>query len=342
MEYENIFRAAQGLAELLGLDDIRTLEYGTMGNNERGWSGAEVRRIKVTYKNGESGTMILKKAEFKERMAMETLTEHGHANTPATFSEGLAAGAPEWMAMQDLGSKQDLVCADDKWMYRVAKALARIHTAYMGQREKMPWLPHADAAYWQRVTTKISIDHFERMVEERKSFGEEFGKYLPLLRRKAEIFSENMAALYRENESLTLTHGDLQTTDGAHIYNCSGTPFIIDFGWCRYAPFYVDLASYFSREEAGYYYRALASEGITLSFRDFDERLRAASPYYGFIYLYPSLMEWAEGPTERTGKRLLQMLKVILTGEFPEHRMNYSNRVFGKLLVEHQQGKLGK
>ena len=334
-------RAAQGLAELFGFGGIFALDHGTMNKDEQGWSGAEVRRVKVTYNNGKTGTMILKKAELKERLAMKMLTEDGHRNTPAAFSRDTVSDIPKWMAMQDLGRNPIPLYGGTKWMCGVAEALARIHTDHMGMQSTMQWLPHADAAYWTDITTRFSVDHFEHMVEENQNFSREFGAYLPLLRRIARGFVRDMVDLYHENDSLTLTHGDLQTIDGAHVYDHSGTPYIIDFGWCRYAPFYIDIAGYFSFEDARYYYQALISRGISLHIRDFDERLRAAFRYYGFIYLYPSLMQWSKGPTELTGKRLLQILKIILTGNFPERRARYSDELFVRLLAEHRQGKLG-
>lgn len=54
----------------------------------------------------------------------------------------------------------------------------------------------------------------------------------------------------------------------------------------------------------------------------------------------PGIAQWANGPTERTGKRLLQMLRIILTGSFPDHRNNYAPAPFEALLAKHRQGTL--
>lgn len=47
-------------------------------------------------------------------------------------------------------------------------------------------------------------------------------------------------------------------------------------------------------------------------------------------------MDWQDGPTNRIGKRLLQSLKIILDGDFPERRIHYSNFLFQKLVEEYK------
>ncbi|OME80233.1 hypothetical protein BK120_20645 [Paenibacillus sp. FSL A5-0031] len=312
-----------------------------MTDAERGWSGAEVRRIEVTYENGQKESMIFKEAALKERMVMKTLTDQGRLNTPAAFSLDLETDEPRWMAIEDLGSVKSPPSSVD-WSPRVAEALARIHARNMHRGQEMLWLPHADGQYWKNLVTKISVDHFETLMDQNPQFCREFGAYLPSLREKADTFARDMEALYDERESLTLTHGDLQSVDGPHIHYYNGKPYFIDFGWIYYAPFYIDLASYFNLEHAKLYYNELIANGISLSYDDFYERLRVAFRYSGLIYLYPSIRQWSIGPTELTGKRLLHMLKIVLTGEFPERRINYSSELFSKLLKEHKNGTLHK
>ncbi|WP_072733081.1 phosphotransferase [Paenibacillus sp. ov031] len=338
----NMIIIAQGLAEELQRGKIRHLEQGYMTDAERGWSGADVRRIEVTYENGQKESVIFKEAALKERMAMKTLTDQGHQNTPATFSLDLETDEPRWMAIEDLGSVKSPPPGVE-WSPRVAEALARIHALNMHRGSEMLWLPHADRHYWENyLVTQVSVDHFQTLIEQNPEFYREFGAYLPLLREKANAFARDMVALYDEKESLTLTHGDLQSVDGSHIHYYNGKPYFIDFGWCYYAPFYIDLASYFNLEDAKIYYKELIANGISLSYDDFYERLRAAFRYSGLIYLYPSIRQWSLGPTELTGKRLLHMLKIILTGEFPERRIDYSSKLFSKLLNEHKNGTLHK
>ena len=132
----------------------------------------------------------------------------------------------------------------------------------------------------------------------------------------------------------------IQMRDGAHIYCCCGTPRIIDFGFCRYAPFYIDLAGWFAREELKLYYDAMNKRGVSIKYADFEERARAAYRYNGFIYLCPSVMDWKEGATEQTGKRLMQALCIILHGDFPERNRVYSEELFSKILNEHRNGSI--
>ncbi|GAB6930668.1 hypothetical protein JCM10914A_46510 [Paenibacillus sp. JCM 10914] len=338
----NMIIIAQGLADVLQRGKVCQLEQGFMTDAERGWSGADVRRIEVTYENGQKESVIFKEAALKERMAMKTLTDQGHQNTPATYSLDIETDEPRWMAIEDLGSVKFPPPGVD-WSPRIAEALAKIHARNMRRGSQMPWLPHADRHYWKDyLVTKVSVDHFETFMEQTPEFCREFRAYLPTLREKANAFADDMAALYDEKNSLTLTHGDLQSVDGSHIHYYNEKPYFIDFGWCYYAPFYIDLASYFNFEDAKLYYNELIANGVSLSYDDFYERLRAAFRYSGLIYLYPSIRQWSLGPTELKGKRLLHMLKIVLTGEFPERRIDYSSKLFSKLLEEHKNGTLHK
>jgi len=331
----------QGLAEVLERGKVVQIESGRMTDAEQGYSGAALRRVVAVYEDGTKEAVILKESERKERLTMKTLTDQGHRNTPAAFSLDTETDAPRWMALEDVGSVKIPPPGVD-WTPRIAEGLASIHARNLQRGPEMPWLPHADPAYWHYIVTQISVDHVERLMVENKDFRSEFGAYLPDLREKANTFAREMAALYDEKDSLTLTHGDLQTVDGAHIHYVGDKPYLIDFGWCHYAPFYVDLASFFDLEGAKLYYTALTAQGVTLRYDDFYERLRAAFRYSGLSYLFPSLLQWGNGPTEQTGKRLLQMLKIILTGEFPERRIDYSRELFAKLVREHRNDVLGK
>lgn len=172
----------------------------------------------------------------------------------------------------------------------------------MGKGSRMPWLPVADGMYWQSVVTTPSVDHFERKMEQSACFRREFGQYLPELREAGKRYAQEMSMLSREQDCMTLTHGDLQMRDGTHVYCRNGTPRIIDFGFCRYAPFYIDLAGWFALEELKPYHRALCARGLSIRYDDFEERARAAARYNGFIYLCPSVMDWKEGPTQRDGR----------------------------------------
>ena len=334
-----IHETAQGLADVLGYGIVSHIEAENMADNEQGWSGAEVVRKKVFFKDGTNTSMIFKIAERKERCAMKLLTEQAQCS-PASFSCDVISDEPRWMALEDLGQQKPASPDDGMWLNKVAKNLASIHAANMGKGAEMPWLPVADGAYWQSVVTRISVAHFERKMKENLGFEQQFGKYLPKLQDAGCRFANDMTALYNEKEFLTLTHGDLQMHDGTHIYNCDGMPRIIDFGFCRYAPFYIDLAGWFTADNIKLYYDELSAKGIPIKYADFEERARTAFRYSGFIYLCPSVIAWQDGPTERTGQRLLQALKIIFDGDFPERKINYSNGVFQKLLKEYQTNTL--
>lgn len=336
----DIIAAAHGLAGILQRGPICELRSRTMSSGEQGFSGAEVRRFEVVYENGGRETMIAKHAPLKERMAMKTLTDQGHLNTPAAFCVDYSSPEAKWMVLQDVGSMDKPPPGTD-WIPLIADALAGIHVRNLQRGVEMPWLPHADRRYWKEyLLTQITVDHFEALMEKNPDFAKEFGKYLPALRKKAETFADDMCALYDEGDSLTLTHGDLQTVDGSHVHYHHGNPYIIDFGWCHYAPFYIDLASFFSLDDAKHYYGALRARGVPINYADFCERYRAAIRYSGFIYLYPSLVKWASGPTASTGKRLIQMLRIILSGDFPERKIHYSDKLFETLLLAHRKGAL--
>lgn len=329
-----LHKTAQGLANILGYGTVRYIGAETMAENERGWSGAEVVRKRVYFQDGSSVSMIFKIAEWKERCAMKRLTEQAQ-HTPAAFPLDCVSDEPRWMALEDLG-QPSAAPANPMWLYKAAESLAAIHAENMGKHLDMPWLPVADNIYWESVVTTLSVVHFERKMAESPKFEREFGKYLPKLQAAGHQFVRDMTALCEEKEFLTLTHGDLQMLDGAHIYNRDGTPYIIDFGFCRYAPFYIDLAGWFTADNLKLYYDALLACGISLKYSDFEERARTAFRYHGFIYLCPSVMDWRDGPTERTGKRLLQVLKIILDGDFPCRTLNYSNELFRALQNEYK------
>ena len=142
-----------------------------MTEAERGWSGAEVRRMEVTYTSGRQESMIFKETPLKERMVMKRLTDQGHRNTPAAFSLDTESDEPRWMALEDVGSIKTPPRGEE-WSPKVAEALARIHTRNLHRGSEMPWLPHADRAYWERyLVTKVSGDHFESLRSKTRILG---------------------------------------------------------------------------------------------------------------------------------------------------------------------------
>lgn len=297
-------RYANKLSCILNMGSIATVNECPMNPDERGFSGATLIRLDVVFNDGHPGSFICKKAELKERMVMQTLTEQGHAYTPAAYSEDCVLDEPMWMIQQDMGKRISAPNDNFQWMKRVAEALAEIHGNNMNRGKEMPWLPCADADYWEKIVTQISVDHFEREVCENRIFARQYGAYLPKLREAGNAFAHDMTALSEETQWLTLTHGDLQNIEGDHVYNIMGKPYIIDFGFTRYAPFYIDLVDYFSFENAILYHKALTARDFTLNLADFEERFRAAYRYPCFIYMFPSIIQWKHGSEERLLKLL--------------------------------------
>lgn len=300
-------RYASKLSCILNMGSIAAVNERPMRPNEQGFSGAKLIRLEVVFNDGHSGSFICKKTGLIERMVMQTLTEQGHAYTPATYSEDCVLDEPTWMIQQDLGKRVGAPNNSIQWMECVADALAEIHGNNMNRGKEMPWLPRANADYWDKIVTQISVDHFEKAVCEDRGFARQFGAYLPKLREAGDAFARDMTALSKETQWLTLTHGDLQNIDGDHVYNIQGKPYIIDFGFARYAPFYIDLVDYFSFEDAVLYHRALTAKGFPLNLKDFEERFRTAYRYPCFIYMFPSIMQWKQGSEERLLKLLHRM-----------------------------------
>jgi len=168
-----------------------------MTEAERGWSGAEVRRVEVIYENGRTESMVFKEAALKERMAMKTLTDQGHRNTPAAFSQDTETDEPRWMAIEDVGSLKSPPPGTD-WSPKIAQALSGIHARNLQRGSEMPWLPHADPHYWKDyIVTQVSVDHFEALMEQNPEFDAEFGAYLPSLARKSRRICAGYGGLVR-------------------------------------------------------------------------------------------------------------------------------------------------
>ncbi len=304
---KKIYFLAERLSQILGLGKIIDIREASMGSYEKGFSGAEIFRIECLFENGRKDSFICKKADLKERMVMRRLTAQGHRCTPAAYSDDCSSLGPEWMLLQDLGKRVPAPQSSPVWMRNVASAFAEIHGNNIGCANEMPWLPHADAGYWNKIVTQISVSHFEKAVCEDADFARQFEAILPKLQTAGKKFAEDMVSLCAESEWMTLTHGDVQDMNGSHVYNVHEHPYIIDFGFSRYAPFYIDLVDYFSLKNALLYQNILEAKGFRISQKDFEERFRIASKYPGFIYMFPGIMQWKRG----SGKRLMNCLKKI-------------------------------
>ena len=301
------FALAAALAEQMGRGELRAVQPLPMEPGEEEYSGAKLVRLRCVYAGGETGSFVCKYTSPAERAALHALTEQGRGYTPRAYSGAAGRQEDGWCVMEDVRPCEP-VPRSLSWTKQVAAALAGVHTDNLagGGGRALP-LPHAEEAYWVRVTTALSVDHFERQCAEDGRFAAEYGSLLPRLRRRGERFVQDMTALCREGTSLTLTHGDLQDREGDHVRCRRGRPMILDWGFTRYAPFYIDLVDYFTQEEAFLYWEEMRCLGLPLSRSDFAERFRLASAYPGFIYLYPALASFRRGSAEKLN-RLLSLL----------------------------------
>ena len=310
MEEREVFTLAEKLSRIMKLGDVAELRKKSMDSDEQGFSGAKLFRLEVLYKNGSQNSFICKKTDRKERMVMQTLTEQGHANTPASCTMDRTSEEAAWMIQQDLGKRVKAPQNSPEWMKGVADALAGIHVTNRECGAAMPWLPYADGEYWKKIVTEISLNHFEKAVCEDPEFARQFEAFLPRMQEAAKTFLREMADLCREKNVLTMTHGDLQNIDGDHVYNVKGKPYIIDFGFARYAPFYIDLVDYFTPEQISLCHQAYASRGFSVSLHTFEEQFHIAYRYPGFIYLFPGIMQWKNGSEEKLKKVIQRVLSL--------------------------------
>ena len=139
------------------------------------------------------------------------------------------------------------------------------------------------------------------------AFAAEYSGTLRKLQKLAERFAADMAGLYQDGTSVTLTHGELQDISGDHVRCFNGAPMLIDWGFGRLAPFYIDLVDFFPPEETWLYWEELRRRGIAIQRGDFEECCHMASLYPVFIYLYPALAQYASGRKEKL-HRLLSIL----------------------------------
>lgn len=299
---------AERLSEILEWGKVTEIREASMDAYEKGYSGATLVRLECLFETGERRGMICKKTDLKERRVMERLTAQGHAHTPAACSLDCVTDEPRWMIQQDLGKRIPATRDCPGWMRAAAEAFAEIHGNNLGRGDEMPWLPRADAAYWEKIVTQISVTHFEKAVCEDPEFARQFEAVLPKLQAAGKRFAGEMTALCEEAQGMTLTHGDVQDIGGSHVYDVDGRPYLIDFGFSSYAPFYIDLVDYFAPEEARLCQQAMAQRGHYISPAEFEERFRAASPYPGFIYMFPGIMHWKRGSEARLQKCLKKIL----------------------------------
>lgn len=305
---EILFQLADELSLYMRQSQLCQVLARPMNSDEQGFSGAKLLRLDCTGADGNRTTFIAKYTDVKECQVMDTLTVQNRRHTPLTRTDQNRQGEKAWIVMEDIRSDEPIAANPGlPWKTQVAAALADIHADNFSAAKKMSLLPHADRSYWQNITSKISIDHFENACKNDHAFSKKYARLLPVLYRRGEQFVKDMTLLYQDGESLTLTHGDLQTISGDHVRCFKGKPVIIDWGFSRYAPFYIDLVDFFTKEEALIYWEALRSKGILLSKDTFEECFHRALVYPAFIYMYPALVQYRHG----SEGRLEQILSVL-------------------------------
>ena len=208
---ENWILPAGKLAARMGLPRVLSACPAPMGEGEEGYSGAALFQLRAGFAGGGEGSFVCKKTSLKEREATGRLFLQGRGYTPAALSCGPDGEGEGWMIMEDIGRKAPLPEDRARWKRQAAEAFAAIHMDNFGKGAEMPWLPAADAEYWDFFTHALSAGHFERFCREDEAFAAEYGGKLPALREAAASFSAGMAALFEAGTANTLTHGDVQT-----------------------------------------------------------------------------------------------------------------------------------
>lgn len=301
------FALANRFSEQLGTKPVISVHAEPMAADEQGYSGARLQRLLCTDEDGKTVRFICKQTTLREINVMQALTDQKRGHTPLSCSLPQENDQPGWFIMQDIRSQEKLPDDLRQWKRMVASSLADIHTDNLGGNS-ISQLPEADENYWKEITSKISLSHFSEICKNNDAFARKYAGMLPLLCRRAETFVADMTAMSRDTGCMTVTHGDLQQIDGDHVRIWQGRPMIIDWGFCRYAPFYIDLVDYFTPDESMVYWEELRRRGVLLSREDFACRFHAASLYPAFIYLYPALMHFLRGDDTRL-ERLLAIFR---------------------------------
>lgn len=292
---------ANRLSSRMGTGPIQSVQAVPMESGEVGYSGASLFRLRCHFADGRKGSFVCKRTSGQERAALERLTLQERGITPVSICREPETG-DGWILMEDVGNLQPVPENLAHWKRQVARALAGIHRDNLGRGAEMPWLPRGDEEYWRHLTGALSVDHFARMCAEDPVFANQYGEKLPSLRETAEAFSLEMAKLYADGKANTLTHGDIQTPLGDHVRSQDGRPRIIDFGFCRYAPLFIDLVDYFSPDEWVLCWEEMENEGGDFGKSYFLKGCETASRYPAFAYLFPALMAWKRGEPQRLQK----------------------------------------
>lgn len=266
-----------------------------------GLSGAKIQRHQLTLKTlqGQTQTsLVTKEAGRLERRILSLLNRQGQQAIPFSHTLDLTTDTPALVCLQDLGIEPRPDATGPfpvSLMMQEARGLASIHAANLGHTEALAWLPRADRSY---VTTYIQqrfwLPAWEQVVRD-PAFVELFGAVIPQVEAAAQIIADEMDALYREGDTLTLVHSDLNP---GNVMVYEDTPYFIDWEVPRYGSLYLDIPHLFpTLERAEYYRQALRDTGTEIAPLDFAERYRIAAHFVGLRYLWRPLKAWRENHT---------------------------------------------
>lgn len=278
-----------------------------MGQDERGYSGAQLRRHTVTFRTSEGDatttTLVTKEAALVERRVLDLLTSQDQC-VPFSHALDLVSDHPALVCQQDLGGNSSPQPPFAQLEHQAARCLARIHYTNLGRAPELAWLPRADRAY---VEGDILADYRTQVAraKERPAFTSQLGSVARKMEEAISPFLDAMDMLWQEESSLTLIHADMMD---AHILVHDDRPYIIDWNQARYGSFYLDLPNYFTPGGALSYRNALAELGLVIPEDEFMHRYREAGRYAGFKYIGFLLSLWSTGQIDSLQGSLLDQL----------------------------------
>ncbi len=278
-----------------------------MGEHEQGYSGARLERHEIGYR-GVDGVLhtvrlVTKDASLTERRVLERLAAQGQC-VPYSHTLDLTTDRSALVCQQDLGEDTLDGAPPMGTVRQVARRLARIHAANLGQSDELAWLPRADRAYVEDV---ILADFRQQLAlaREHPAFAAEYGETARRMEEAAQPFLASMDALWTDGHSLTLIHADLMDD---HVLVHAGRPYLIDWGQARYGSLYLDLPNIFTPHTVLLYRDALAERGHDIPTEEFMRRYREAGRYTGFKYMGFLLSLWRAGQLDALRGPLLNQL----------------------------------
>jgi thiamine kinase-like enzyme len=111
---------------------------------------------------------------------------------------------------------------------------------------------------------------------------------------------------------LTLVHADFHD-EQFHVH--AGKGYVIDWDFAHYGSFYIDLANYFTREQALFYRDALAELGYDIPPAEFLARYDAVRPYVGLKYFLIGLWNWRNGEPTQRREQIHYWINLVLNQE---------------------------